>query len=378
MKLIKQVAADLFKEIGWVVFYGILTSTVIMGFIVLALSYRVSAGHNKGLLQFEKNNAVMVSLEETTYNAAPQNASAAYDADTVESIDDYFQDVFSYEGNGGTISYMNDYDHGFEQIIILLGVCADNTKFAVPPSEAVTFAVSSDRKGTVSDTIKLQGIEYPLYVAPSNMEIFTPLFYYGQAYGMLENTLFVFSHDFKAVKEIFPSSWYFATENESLLERFVIYSPTDDDIIRLRNVISKDMGKYVRITSIESFLKNTMQSGMRTHQLYMLLYSLAILALVMAMLFNIYRVLKRKIPEYAIHHLFGASDSFIFARMLFFTLTYNVFPIVGALYMMSLNEVATPLNIFILAVFLLIMVFTVTGIVHRRFKLQFANGLRRE
>lgn len=378
MKLIIQVLSDLFKEIGWVIFYGILTSTVIMGFIALTFSYQDAAGQNEGILQFVKNNAIMVRLQETIYNVPPETASATYNADTVESIDDYFQDVFSYDGNAGTVSVMADYEHGFDQIIFLLGVCTDTTKISVPQSEIVTFAVSADIKDTVSDTINFNGVEYPLYVAPDDMEIFMPLYYMSSEFGMLDNTLFVFSHDFKTVLELFPSRTNYGMENEALLGTFVIYSPTDDDIVRLRNVVSKDMGKYIKVTSMESFLKNTWESGMRTHQLYILLYGSAMLALAVAMFINIYRILKRKIPEYAIHHLFGASDSFIFARMLFFTLAYNIFPLVGALYMMSLNDIATPLNIFITAAVLLVIVFTVTGIVHRRFRTQFSGGLRRE
>lgn len=61
-------------------------------------------------------------------------------------------------------------------------------------------------------------------------------------------------------------------------------------------------------------------SSTRTHQTYLLFYIMSTLVLFGALLLNTYRILRRRIPEYAVHHLFGATQRFIFARMYLFVL----------------------------------------------------------
>lgn len=377
MQLIKQVFSDLFKEIGWVVLYGILTSMVIVAFILISLSYSYVASQNGAISRFVDADITITQMKSTLFNIEAKTAPMPYDPENVESPDEYCADVFSKTGNAGTFVIMPG-RCGYQQVIILMGVYADLTPFSDAQSDGLTFAVSYDQKSEKSDTISLNGNEYPLLIAPSNMEIYHPLFYMDTTSGMLDDTLFVFSHNFKAIQEIFPSSEYWELRGDTYFDRLIFKSATDQDVVRMRNVITQSFGEYVSTQTVSDYLKSSTVSGMRTHQIYMLFYMTASLVLLGAMLMNIYRVLKRKTPNYSIHHIFGASDSFIFARMLLFILLYHAIPLLGTVFVMARNRMATPLNLLIVTVAVLVVLFSVTNIAYKQFCVQFSQGLGRE
>ena len=377
MNLIKQVVSDLLKEIGWVVFYGFLTAMVIMAFILISLSYRHVAAQNEAISRFVDSNITMTQLKSTRFNIAPIPTQMPFDPTEIESLEEYYTDVFSESGNAGTFVLLPG-RCGYQQVIILMGVYTELTPFTELQPDAVTFAVSYDNKNTKADTISFNGKDYPLYVTPPDMEIYHPLFYMDMESGILSDNLFVFSRDLKAIQEIFPSSEYWELKENAFFDRLVFKFATDEDIVRMRNVITKNVGGYVSVQTVSDFLKSSTVSGTRTHQTYMLFYITASLVLLGAMLMNIYRVLKRNIPNYAIHHLFGASDSFIFARMFLFVLLYHAIPLCGTVFIMTLNRMTTPFNLLIVTLAVLVLLFSVTSVAHKQFRIQFSQGLRRE
>lgn len=377
MKLIKQVISDLVKEIGWVIFYGFLTAMVIMAFILISQSYRHVASQNEAITRFVSNDITMTQLESTQFNVTPKAAPTPFDPEEIETLDEYYTNVFSENGNAGTFVLMPG-RCGYQQVILLLGVYAELTPFSYMQSEPVTFAVSHDKKDDKTDVITLRGTSYPLYVAPSNMEIYHPLFYMTSASGVLNDTLFVFSRDLKAVQEIFPASEYWELDGNVYFDRFIFKSATSQDVARMRNVITKNVGEYVSVQTVSDYLKSSTASGTRTHQTYMLFYIAASLVLLGAMIMNIYRVLKRKIPTYATHHLFGASNAFIFARMFCFALLYHAIPLGGTFFIMALNQMATPFNFFAVLLITLAVLSAIASMAHKHYRVKFAQGLRRD
>lgn len=377
MKLIKQVISDLFKEIGWVFLYGFLTAMVIMAFILISVSYSHVAAQNEAISRFVDNDITMTQLKSTQFNIAPKAALQPFDPAEIESLDEYYTDVFSQNGNAGTFVLLPG-RCGYQQVIILLGAYAELTPFNEIQPDPVTFAVSYDKKDTKTDTITLNGKDFPLYLAPADMEVYHPLFYMNSASGILNDTLFVFSYDLKAVQEIFPNSEYWELKGNPYFDRFIFKSADTQDIARMRNVITKNVGGYVTVQTVSNFLKSSTVSGTRTHQTYMLFYVTASLVLLGAMLLNIYRVLKRKTQNYATHHLFGASNLFIFMRMFLFVLFYHAIPLGGTIFIMSLNQMATPVNVLGVILIVLSILLVITGIAHKRFRVQFSQGLRRE
>lgn len=377
MKLLKQVVSDLGKEIGWVILYGFLTAMVIMAFVLIRLSYAHVAAQNEAISRFVKNEIVMLGLKSTNYHIAPKDAPVLYDPAQVETLEEYYAHVFSEDGNAGTFVEMPG-RCGFQRVILLLGVYADLTPFSGPQSEPVTFAVSPDKKDAQGDTISFGGTEYPVQVAPADMEIYHPRYYLDGESGMLEDTLYVFSHDLNAVKELFPSTEYWELREDPYFGRLILKAPTEKDLVRVRNVISKHVGGYVSVETMEEVLRSSQEGGERTHQTYLLFYVTASLVLLGAMIRNLYNTLNRKIPDYATHHLFGASGCFLFARMFLFTLLYHAIPLGGTVYIMQLNHLATPGSLAGVSLVVLCILLGVTGAAYRHFRVQFAQGLRRE
>lgn len=377
MKLIKQVTSDLLKEFGWVLFYGVMTSAVIMAFLLIIQSYGHVSSQNEAITQFVDSGITITRIQSTQYNAAKVPAQLPPSVQEADTLSAYYEEVFSSAGNAGTYAMMPG-RLGYMQVIVLLGIYSDLTPFGPTSEEGITLAVSYDLKDQAEDTILIDGNEYALHVAPEDMELYHPLFYLTAESGYLNNTLFVFSKDYSAIQEVFPASEYWELRESDLLGRIILSRPSEQDIIRLRSVVSKNTGSYVNIQTIDDYLSTATISGVRTHQTYLLFYIATISVLVGAMLTNLYRILKRKIPDYVTHHLFGASSSFIFARMLCFGLIYNAIPLVWTSYIMSINQLATPINVGLLGISAFFVVTIIVAFVHRQFIVRFSQGLRRE
>ena len=377
MKLIKQVISDLFKEAGWVVLYGFLTAMVIMAFILIGLSYQNVAAQNNSISSFVNHGITIIQSQNAQYRIAPHERSSLPNDTEIETLDSYFADVFSAAGNAGTYLIMSG-RCGYQQIIILFGAYADLTPFQAGQTDRVIFAVSNDIKDSAEKTIKFNGNEYPLYVAPADMEIYHPRHYLSIGSQLLQETLFVFSHDYEAIKEIFPKSVYSEMQESSLLSRFILQAPSTQDIVRMKMVINRSTGAYVSTQTIGEYLSSTSAGSTRTYRTYLVFYISASIILFGAMIINIYRVLKRKIPDYSVHHLFGASQMFIYLRMFLFTLGYHAIPFLGTILIMSLNELASPISIALLFVGMIGFAFLITSAVYKSFQSKFAQGLRRE
>lgn len=379
MKLLKQVTSDLLKETGWVIFYGFVTAMAIMAFVLIGLSYQFVGAQNEAISRFERSHVSFIQLKELNLNV-PMNEPMPQGG-TAGAQDGYFTNVFSRDGNGGTFVQLHG-KLGFQQIFLLLGEYADLTPFAPSKDEDITFAASYDLREDVSDTIQIKGCEYPLYVAPEDMSIYHPLYFISGEHGQLNDTLFVFSHNYQKVRELFPATEYLELSeaiNEGVLwNRFILKAPSEQDLTELKNLIYSGNGKIAVVQSMEEYLKNTGASGQRTHRTYVLFYISSAIILIGAMLINIYRVLKRRTADYATHHLFGASSRFIFARMFLFAIAYQIIPVCGAIFIMSLNELATPLRLSLLLAGAFVVILIITSIAHKQFSKQFAQGLRRE
>lgn len=375
MKLMRQVFSDLWKELGWVLFYGIITSAAIMAIILIGQSYTQVSSHNDAVTQFVENRVTLTRIQGTQYNAPKAASTATPHGEEPESLSSYYGDVFSPQGNAGTYVLMPG-RLGFTQVIVLLGQYADFTPFGITPDHGVTFAVSSDLEG--QDTISIQGNTWPLHPAPDNMELYHPMFYLTAESGYLTNTLFVFSKDYEAVQTLFPDSEFWELRERELLGRIILCDPAQEDIIRLRRVVSSHTGDYVNVQSIEDYLRSTTATGVRTHQIYLLFFVASALVLLGAMLANLYRILRKKLPDYTIHHLFGASHLWILARMFCFGLLYHGIPLVWTLHMMKLNHLVTPATTGLVIASVWAVVALLVAILFKQYQTTFSQGLRRE
>ncbi|MEG0835677.1 MAG: hypothetical protein RSF41_10145 [Lachnospiraceae bacterium] len=144
------------------------------------------------------------------------------------------------------------------------------------------------------------------------------------------------------------------------------------------SIINANTGQYVSVNSSEDYYRSTLEKEVRTHQLYLVFYVFGVIILVGAMLVNIYRVLKRKIPDYATHRLYGASGGFVFARMFLFTLLYQAISIVGTIFLMYHIQIITPAKLFFLALVVFAVVLFITCLTYKRFNESFSKGAKGE
>lgn len=389
MSLLKQIFSDIKKEIGWVIFYGLLAMIVLVTLIYMGDTFDTIASDVNMLKFLEKNNVTIITREQAKYDSDPIKSSPNYDIANVERIDEYFTSEFSADGKAGSMVIMHGY-FGYDNVIVILGAYADIMPCPVELKDPVTFVASYDTKDTKPDTIKLVGKEYPLYLAYKQMQLLHPAYYQmNTTNGSLDNTLYVYSQDYTAFKEMFPSNVYWDLTSDQYFNIFILKNAADEDVLRLRNVVSKNSGAFLYASTVKEYMgSGNVDDNMRTAQIKMMFYIISSVALIGAMIMNIYRVVKRKIPEYVTHHLFGASEAFIFARMFIFALLYHVLPIGGTVYTLSRsmkvvaeyggNSVKTTLLFVSAVIIIFTILFTISYTAFARFRKSFTESSGRE
>ena len=257
-----------------------------------------------------------------------------------------------------------------------MGAYTRLTAFPFPAgSDAPIAAVSPDCAGDEGKTLRIGDHECTVTVVPSDMDVYHPLHYIPPASENLKKTLYVFSPSCEDALSLvaFPH-----VSVDMFIDRLILAEPTEESAADVRSFLYQNYSAYAEIQSTENFLRLSAASSTRTHQAYLLFYIMSTLVLFGALLLNTYRILRRRIPEYAVHHLFGATQRFIFARMYLFVLGYHVIPLAGTLLILSLNRLASPLNLLMVFAATMGSAFLVTSIVQQRFVSKFSQGLRRE
>jgi hypothetical protein len=375
MQLLKNVLFDIIKEVKWVIIYSIITTIVIMAFILISSSYITVRTKSTAISNFVSNNITMAKIRSVGINNTSRIESERINFNRVESLDNYYKDVFAEGGKAGTYIVMSG-RNGYQQVILLLGAYANLTPFELDQVGSVTFAISNDQKEYSDSKITVNGNDYPLYIAPEGMSIYHPLNFLPPESDLLHSTLFVFSQDYEAIQKIFSKSEYPELESSVFLERLVFEDPKNQDLVRLRNVVFGNTGDYVSFQSTKDYISSVSSSGTRTHQTYLLFYVSASLTFIGSMLINIYSILKRRIPDYITHHLFGASKTHIYVRMFVFAWAYHIIPVVESFLMLSLNRMLSPRNTFLILVLVFGSIFLITELAFNKFQFMLEQGLR--
>lgn len=380
MTLLKQVLSDLFREIGWIVLYGFLAAMTVMTCILVGLSYKHVAAQSSAINRFIANDVSLLQIKSYDLNVSsssmdePSSAYAGPSQDSAASFMDYLERAFSAEGILGSYVTLPFDGDGFSNVIIYFGKYAELTRFSLPSEKSTVIAVSSDMKKKVGQTVSLSAETFTIDSAvPDDMDLYHPYYYAPSDAEELKKTLYIFTDSYSLITRLFPEA-----SGEMLLDRLIAVNAAEEDLIELRTVIYNSVGGYVGIQSMESFIASAEAGGTRTHQTYLLFYISSSIALIGAMLANMVRSLSFMIPTYSIHHLFGASGKHTFARMLLFTLGYNMLPICGIMLIMSRNMLASPVNIIILVLTVLAVSTLISAARYRQFKVNFSQGLRRE
>ena len=375
MTLIKQVLADLWKELGWILLYGTLTAMSIMTFILIALSYQQVAGQSASISRFVENHVYTAQIKGMALpTSGASQPSDLGGSGSMAALEAYLGSGFSGSGKLGTCVSLPYRRGEYDNLILCLGKYADLTRFDRPNDRSTVIATSPDLREMVGTTIQIGSKEFPIQTAvPDSMDLYHPLYYVPAGSETLKRTLYIFTEDYPLIKGIFPQ-----LAAEHLLDRLIVVAPTEHDLTELRAKVYKATGLYTGIRSVESTLAAAEANGTRTHQTYLLFYISASAALLGAMLLNMARAFSGMMPSYTTHHLFGAPKKLIFFRMLLFAIGYNAIPILGALFMMLLNRLLSLKNILLLLSAVLGTALFMSAVMYQRFKTNISQGLRRE
>lgn len=135
-------------------------------------------------------------------------------------------------------------------------------------------------------------------------------------------------------------------------------------------------GIYV---SDDTTLQTAYVSDYRSMWTTIMVYSIAVVALIGSMLYNTIRTVRRKSAEYTIQHLYGANCLFIYARIFLFIISYYS---VSVIFFYILNRMLHPIptNLIMAIIGVIVLLSAAVALEELlNFKRQFSKGLiRRE
>ena len=378
MRLLKQVGKDVINEVAWILFFAIIASVSIYalalqmdGGISMELSMKKSAE------KISQSDAYFVKLLSTTYNDDDNPAPMLSDEKAKENeelITSFIKNNCCPEKRMIGAVYGMGEDIGgecypYKNVYVLIGAYAYMSNFEGVSEDYPAIAVSSDINEKVGKE-KYNGCEIT-DVLPDDFGI------YGGMYSISiieppKNTLIVFATDYDQLQMVMPD-----LPIQRYIESMLFVNSTEADRTEFSNIIYRVARGYVSYSTFEE--ETRLDSNYRYMWTTIIIYSIAVVALIGSILYNTIRTVRRKSAEYTIQHLYGANCLFIFARMFLFIIAYYA-PAIIIFFILHLlfYPVKTPVIIGLVGgIMLLAAIASIVELLN--FKRQFSKGLiRRE
>ncbi len=378
MRLLKQVGKDVINEVAWILFFAIIASASIYA---LAMYTNGTVGNKMGMKKsaekISQSDAYFVSILSTTYNDDDNPAPELSDEKAKENeelITSFIKNnccpekrmigaVYGYGENMGWDA------SPYKNVYVLIGAYAYMSNFEGVSEDYLAIAVSPDIKEKVGKE-KYNGCEitdvlpddFGIYGGRNTISIIEPP----------ENTLVIFATDYDQLQMVMPD-----LPIQRYIESMLFVDSTEADRTEFSNIIYRVARGYVSYSTFEE--ETRLDSDYRSMWTTIIIYSIAVVALIGSMLYNTIRTIRRKSAEYTIQHLYGANCLFIFARMFLFIISYYILPIILlCVFKRVLYPIKTPVIIAIIGVIVLLSAAVALEEL-LNFKRQFSKGLiRRE
>lgn len=341
--LVRQVARDVWRDLGWIVLYGALMSCAAYALVLMAVNRALVADKGAATELFLERGAQTVTLSEvparasggasgegaasdggtaTGGGAAPEEAASRDD----EALLAFFDDALVEDGVAGSVVYVPG-ALGYDVALVFLGAYADLPAYERDRSAPVSFAVSRDLAGEVPGALELDGVRYPLDVVGPDFDIPYPGYYEGPELveDNYRNALFVFCPSYRLACELIGE----LRSTDVLsgpLQRIVLFDPSPQDVARFRGAVLDATGLYARVTPLDEGMVSESFSSARTQLAVMSFSALAAAALAAALVASLFSALVRRVGELSVHHVFGAPLGLLYARMAAFALIYQALP----------------------------------------------------
>ena len=321
MRLLKQVGKDVISEIAWILFFAIIASVSIYrlslysdGTIGLRISMKNSAE------KIRQSDAYFVKLLSTTYNDDEEPAPKLSDEEAKENeklITTFIKNNCSPEKRMIGAVYdvgtsLGGETYPYEDVYVLIGAYAYMSNFEGVSEDYPAIAVSPDIKEKVGKE-KYNGCEIT-DVLPDDFGIYSGL--YG--ISIIEppkNTLVVFATDYDQLQMVMPE-----LPIQRYIESMIFVNSTEEERAEFSNIIYRVARGYVSYSTLEE--ETRLDSDYRDMWTTIIVYFVAVVAIIGSMLYNTIRIVRRKTAEYTIQHLYGANCLFLYARIFLFILAY--------------------------------------------------------
>lgn len=329
--LVRQVARDVWHDLGWIVLYGVLMSCAAYALVLMAVNHALVADQGTATELFLERGAQTVTLSDVPVRAAggasgessaPEEAAPRDAADLLA----FFDEALVEDGVAGSVVYVPG-ALGYDVALVFLGAYADLPAYERDRSAPVSLAVSRDLAGEVPDALELDGTRYPLDVVGTDFGIPYPGYYEGPELveANYRDTLFVFCPSYRLACELI-GELRSADALSGPLQRIVLFDPSPEDVARFRGAVLGATGLYARVTPLDEGMVSESFSSARTQLAVMSFSALAAAALAAALVASLFSALVRRVGELSVHHVFGAPLGLLYARMAAFALIYQALP----------------------------------------------------
>lgn len=335
--VIRQIIKDLRKEWSWAFFYTVVATMIAMAVFYISISFPMAQRESASIQSFIEQNVIMFRFQNAQMEPNKENSDSVNDGDQYsEDIMDYLQSSLSKVGKAGSFVFvMNDgyTDAKYEQILILFGQYGKLAELSYEEEMAVF--VPKTCSDDVGKKLLISGQEIEVVdCIDAKFKLYHPLFYIDVGDSLLENTLILCTNDFKKAHQMFLG-WGLSSE---VFERMVLVDPSAEEMNQLQAQLYEKKGMLYTGISTEDFTKTTTTADIRTHRLLLWFYILAGILLIIMLVCNMIRLIETHVADYTVHHLYGAPIRIIQERVGGFVLALNMFPIIGIIFILSINK----------------------------------------
>lgn len=324
MEVIRQALHDTKKSLRSIIAFGIVTIVSWVFMIWAAGDFRLVVSENRYIEAFKKDNVqyVLVDTFDSLYSPDPYSDpnTGRFDSSS------YLVDKLGKDGNAGVILNLRETEFTNYNTVFILGIYNDYLVEVEIPETGIVFIGSKDLYERRDGKVRINGKAHDLLHVSKVPDIFYPQGFFENG-STLDNTLFVCSRDFRAVKEVFPWLTSYDMDGLMLMDRMIFRDLSTEDNVQLRRQVMRSTGRYAQIISCQEYYSRNKISNIRQTLVYLVFYSLAFIVMPVSMAINNYANLLNNEQNYLVHRTFGSTVCDIVARMLILSMSYYVLPL---------------------------------------------------
>lgn len=322
---------DIKKEGIWVIVYAIVMTVVLVMLLLEVDTFYLTGRENYHLYQFEKEHifcAIPYDIRMKTTN----ESTGRQDEET------QLPNVLKSKKVGSYCIYNNTYDLGIDEkysyFVIFTGCYAE--RMGLKSGNIVQAYVSGQFAQDVGKNLQINGEQVQIMdMLDKNFDVYHPLVYTACEDVSLQETLVLCCRDIETAKRLFPIE---AVDVETdLLENLILQNPTSEECKIFEKELYEYTGVYYQTFPVQDYIAETSVGAMKYSVFKLFYYLITVIFLVVLLVGNVTRMIDRKIREYTIHYLYGATLNSLQRRAGGFIILLHIIPCMGVLYQFMKN-----------------------------------------